>query len=42
MKFKEVAHLYKGVPMQTAMGVLPLICYHDGQWMLDAEEIEKL
>ncbi len=35
MKFKEVAHLYKGVPMQTAMGVFPLICYHDGQWMLD-------
>lgn len=35
MKFKEVAHLYKGVPMQTEMGVFPLICYHDGQWMLD-------
>lgn len=35
-KFKEVAHLYKGVPMLTEMGIFPLICYHDGQWMLDA------
>lgn len=34
-KFKEVAHLYKGVPMLTEMGIFHLICYHDGQWMLD-------
>lgn len=35
MKFKEVAHLYKGVMMKTAMGDFPLIMYHDSNWFLD-------
>lgn len=35
IKFKDVAHLYKGVPMKTEMGIFTLICYHDGQWILD-------
>lgn len=34
MKFKEVAHLYKGVMMKTKMGDFPLIMYHNGNWLL--------
>lgn len=35
MKFKDVAHLYKGVMMKTELGIFPLVCYHKGDWWLD-------
>ena len=37
-QFKDVAHLYKGVIMKTAMGNYPLIAYHNGEWLLDCIE----
>lgn len=35
MKFKDVAHLYKGVMMKTELGIFPLVSYYKGDWWLD-------
>lgn len=34
-QFKDIAHLYQGVMMQTQMGIFPLITRYDDAWMLD-------